>query len=370
MRQCWAKVEEILEADESLQVLNVVYEGKGRDKGKPCHKAIAYLELVPACEVGDHVLLNTTATTLDLGTGGFDFVITIERKSVPEFDGSLLDYGHVMKLRYTPLQREVPAIEEQGSPYHAVIETASSLDGIPVVCCELHSQVPLVAAAIKAGRPDAHIVYCMTDEASLMLSFSNVLKQSRSAGLIDQTISCGQAIGGDFEAVNVYSGLLAAHVALDADIVITGMGPGIVGTGTMFGHGGIGQAQAVNAVASLGGLPISVLRLSFADERPRHYCVSHHSLSALSRVTLAKSVVPIPANLSADQLEGVREELVKYHIDERHEIVEVPFKVDTIDMRGVEVTTMGRSYEDDPAFFKAAWAAGLCGAQALIARNA
>ncbi len=369
MKQCWAKVIDIIEESSSMQILDVVYEDKGRGKDRLHHQAINYLELAPHCQVGDHVMLNVTATALNLGTGGYDFVIAIERRTVPSFDGSLLDYGHIMKLRYTPLQREVPVIEEPGSPYHELMQTASDLQGMPVICCELHSQVALVAGAIKTADPTARIVYCMTDQAALMFAFSNTMRACRAAGLIDQTITCGQAIGGDLEAVNLPSALLAAHAALDADIVIAGIGPGIVGTETMFGHGGVAQAEALNHTAALGGLPLAVLRLSFADERPRHQGISHHTLSVLTRLVLAQTVIALPINLEPNEQAGVARELETYHLRDKHEIVEVPFDVEDIQMRGVEVTTMGRSYRDDSAFFKAAWAAGLCGAQALAANR-
>jgi hypothetical protein len=370
MKECWGKIVKVVEENASMQVVEVIYDdSKGPAKRRPRHRAIVYLELVPRCQGGEHVLLNITATTRGLGTGGYDFVVAVDHRDIPTFDGSLLDYGHIMKLRYTPLQREVATVEEPDSPYYEALQTASDLDGMPVVCCGLHSQVPLVAAAIKSVDPTARVAYCMTDEAALMLAFSEVNRACREAGLIDLTLTCGQALGGDFEAVNLHSALLACRVAFDADVVIVGIGPGIVGTSTMFGHGGVAQAEALNCVAALGGLPIATLRLSFADERPRHHRISHHSLSSLARLTLARTLVPVPQNLKPDEQDAVARELATYHIDEKHEIVPVPFRVADIDMRGVEVTTMGRDYPADPAFFKAAWAAGFCGAQALAAER-
>jgi integrase/recombinase XerD len=229
-----------------------------------------------------------------------------------------------MKLRYTPLQREVLAVEEQASPYHEQLKNARSIEGTPVVCCELHSQVPLVAAAAKRVNPQATVVYCMTDQAALMLAFSDVARAARRAGLIDATITCGQALGGDLEAITLHSALLAAYHVLKADVIIVGIGPGIVGSGTVFGHGGIAQGEALNAVAALQGVPIAPLRLSFADARARHQGVSHHSITALADICLTEAVIPLPKNLTLAQWQLVDTTLEHAGIYERHGRVEVP----------------------------------------------
>jgi hypothetical protein len=270
-----------------------------------------------------------------------------------------------MKLRYTPLQHEVLSVEEPASPHHAVMEQARSLEGAPVVCCELHSQVPLVAAAVRHIKPQARVVYCMTDEAALLASFSTLLARMRTSGLIDACITCGQALGGDLEAVNLYSGLLAATAVCGADVVICAQGPGIVGTATRFGHGGLAQGQALNAAAVLDGVPMAPLRLSFADARTRHQGVSHHTLTALGVASLAEAVIPVPGDLSSEQAALVDRQLEEAGIPGRHGLVNIPVDRDAIDPCGLEVTTMGRAQSDDPAFFSAAFAAGILAARFL-----
>ena len=54
-----------------------------------------------------------------------------------------------MKLRYTSLQVDAGSAEEHDPA------TATDLGGMPVVVGSLHSQVPGVAAAIRAAAPDA-----------------------------------------------------------------------------------------------------------------------------------------------------------------------------------------------------------------------
>jgi hypothetical protein len=351
MRLVWGTVSGIEKGFADYQLLAVK-----PDEGD-CASAVCYPALSGACSIGDRVLLNTTAVGLGLGTGGRHFVVA----RADGIEGVAFDEpsdGHIMKLRYTPLQRDVLAVESPESPHHAEMSQARGLGGMPVVCCGLHSQVPLAAAAIKRRDTSLRIAYCMTDSASLALPLSDVVRASVDAGLLDTTISCGQAFGGRLEAVNAHSGLLAARHVARADVAIVAIGPGVVGTATPFGHGGVAQGEAINAAAVLGGVPIAVLRLSFADTRQRHRVVSHHTLAALTTIALAPAVVALPV-LQSHLAEQVAERLDAAGAWERHRPASAQAAFDTApDMRGVSVTTMGRGPAEDPAFFAAAYAAG------------
>jgi hypothetical protein len=349
VRLVWASVVSIRREATGFEELEVALD-EGADG-----VAVNYTALSGRCCVGDRVLLNTTAVELGLGTGGKHFVVARagEGRGVAFEDESP---GHIMKMRYSPLQRDVLAVESPESPAHAVMATARSLSGMPVVCCGLHSQVPLVAAAVKQADPSLRVGYCMLDAASLALSLSDIIRQSVAVGLLDATVSCGQSFGGQYEAINLHSGLLAARHVAHADVAIAAIGPGVVGTATPFGHGGVSQGEALNAAATLGGVPVAALRMSFADARERHRVISHHTLTALSQIALTRCIVPLPAlpEEFAEQLEAVLE---SRGIPERHACVAAEARP-TPDVRGVTVTTMGRGIEDDPAFFSAAFAAG------------
>lgn len=319
--------------------------------GESVGEAICYPTLSGACAIGESVLLNTTAVDLGLGTGGKHFVVA--RAGAPLDDPSP---GHIMKLRYTPMQRDVLAVESPESRDHDTMALAESLFGMPVVCCGLHSQVPLVAAAIKQSDPGLKVAYCMTDSASLALPLSDNVRASVATGLVDASISCGQSFGGQLEAVNLHSGLLAARHVVRADVAVVAIGPGVVGTTTPFGHGGVTQGEAINAVATLAGVPVAVLRMSFADSRERHRVVSHHTISALVRVALAEAVVAVPM-LPDEMAQQVDDLLEETGVASRHRCVLVAPE-QSPDLRGVQVATMGRGPSDDPAFFSAAYAAG------------
>jgi len=150
----------------------------------------------------------------------------------------------------------------------------------------------------------------------------------------------GACFDGDQEAVNAASGLLAC----DADVIVCGIGPGIVGTGSPWGHGAAAAAEAANAASALGGRPILCARVSEADPRERHLGVSHHTRAALS-LCLGDVVVAWPAGREAPDWLAPRED------------------VDASSWRaacaGLPLSHMGRGPDDDPAFFEAAFAAGL-----------
>src|SRR5690606_18098658 len=79
------------------------------------------------------------------------------------------------------------------------------------------------------------------------------------------------------------SGFLAAAAA-GAQILVTGPGPGIAGTGSRFGTSAMEQVELLHFAAVLGGNPILAIRFSALDPRPRHRTVSHHTLTVLTHV--------------------------------------------------------------------------------------
>jgi hypothetical protein len=316
--------------------------------------AIAYPELCGEVGPGDHVLLNTTAVDLGLGTGGAHLVVAVEGREV-----DVAGAGRVIKARYTPLQLAVQTVEETDAER---LEASEGLRNVPVVCAPLHSMVAPIAAGAKRSA-EARVVYVMTDGAALAGGFSRLVPALRDAGLLDGWITCGQAFGGELEAVTVWTGLLAAKELLEAEVIVVADGPGNLGTETTWGVSALASGHALMAAATLGGRPVPALRVSFADRRERHRAVSHHSLTILADVCRVDVNVPVPALEDAAQREAVWAALRERKLEERHHLVEVDGRpaLDELAERGVEVTTMGRGIEDDPAFFLAAGAAGVLG---------
>ena len=303
--------------------------------GRP---AYVLTQLIGTVAVGDRVVVNTTATELRLGTGGWDVVHwNLERDEWSE-PGP----GHEMKLRYTSLQVDAGAADPPGHEAWAVHVAA------PVIVCFLHSQVAAVAATFKHLAPEARLAYVMTDAGALPLAISDLVVDLCGAGWLDVTLTAGQAFGGDREAVNVAHAL---DLSTDCDAVVVAMGPGSLGTDSTLGFTGLEVAGLLQTAEALYREPIVALRWSDADPRERHRGVSHHALTAL-RLTDAYARVPIPRGATVPDIGD-------------HEVVEVtvPDVGALFEQAGLDVRTMGRTPAEDPGFFAYAGAAGVLAAE-------
>lgn len=325
------------------------------DLGDRVIDALAYPGMSPRPREGDRVVVNTTGLELSLGTGGAGFILwnLDARPADPDLE------GHVVKLRYTPWQMNVLAAEAPESPHHALLLRETSLDGTPVVSCSLHSQVPAVAAGIKAGRPAARVGYLMTDGAALPIAFSRLVGDMARAGLVDVTCTSGHAFGGDLESVTIFSGLLALRHAGRCDAIVTAMGPGVVGTGTPLGTTALEQGQLLDATTALGGRAIAALRISFDDGRERHTGISHHSRTALTIAARERATVVVP-RLRPERSRALEEQLNGSAISARHEVVVADGRagIRLLLERELNPTSMGRRMTDAPELWLAAAAAG------------
>ena len=322
--------------------------------------AVNYPQLTGPVATGDSVFINACACELNLGSGGVDFVASVEAGREPESSS-----GHIIKLRYTPFQFPVLAAESPESPYHELICAFNSLEGAPVVCAEVHSQVAAIATAVKwETKGHARVAYILTEGGALPAPFSRLVGELRKRGIVDAVISAGQAFGGDYEAVNLYSALAISDSVVRADVTVVCQGPGAAGTGTPLGFSGVEQGTALNASASLGGTSIAVVRMSESDPRPRHRGISHHTITVLQRIALCRSLVPIPRH--AGHIGSAwRRALEGTGIAERHDIIPVDVEAAMRSMVSQKelFSTMGRELDQDRAFFEAAVAAGLVAGQ-------
>ncbi|TMW73688.1 DUF3866 family protein [Alteribacter natronophilus] len=338
----------------SVTVLGILEENRGvqwlaTDGG--CGRAVLYTSLYQKVKPGDRVKVNVTAGMLGLGTGGADFVCSIEREG-ESAEGT--PEGHIMKCRYLPVQQSMLTVESpENHDAAGLYQEELHLGGKRILLCELHSMLPVVWRLYRDLKPGGRLVAIIDDQAALALPFSRIL--GRLHGEEDFiSITAGQAFGGKYEAVNVLTAMqYAADTYPDALIVIT-VGPGVAGTGTRYGYSGIVQASWANLIGKKGGIPVWAPRLSQADRRNRHYGLSHHTITALTELTYADSVLPLPAG-----------EETWRHIDceavekmKRHPWIEVPEIEESRVMRwitavlgGENVTTMGRGIKEDLLFF-------------------
>jgi hypothetical protein len=282
---------------------------------------VAYPGLTGPVALGDDVVVNTQARELGLGSGGFDVLhVNLTRGlGLPAEPGA-----HVVKLPYTPVQFAVRYAEED-------TELPDVLAGMPVVCCSVHGQLAPACAALRGLR----VAYVQLQGGALPLALSDAVRVLKAHELLAATASVGACFGGDVECVSPWSALAWAKQS-GHDIVVCAIGPGIVGTGTRLGHGGLAAATAANAALALGGRPVVAARVSESDERDRHRGVSHHTRAVLDLV-LGDVVV-------ADEADG---EGWRNACD------------------GLPLSHMGHGPDEDPVFFAAAYAAGIAARRLL-----
>jgi Protein of unknown function (DUF3866) len=293
--------------------------------GAPC---VAYPRVTGPIELGDEVLVNVQARALGLGSGGFDVLYANLSRGLeltPERG------AHVMTLPYTPLQHAIVHAEEEGT-------LVPELDGVPVVCCSLHSQLAPVCAGLGHA---ARVAYVQVAGGALPVSLSDSVRALRERDLIDVSVAAAPCHDAEVQCMNVASALAWAGPR-GYDAIVCAVGPGAVGTGSTLGHGALTLADAANAASALGGAPVIAVRYSERDPRERHQGVSHHTREIIE-LCLGDVVVAWPAGLRGPA-------------DLEHEEVEVRGWRDVCE--GLPLEHMGRGPDEDPWFFAAAFAAG------------
>ena len=276
---------------------------------------VAYPRLTGEVEVGDEVLVNEQARLLELGSGGFDVLYANLTRGLglePE------EGAHVMALPYTPGQVALSHKEESD-------RLADGLARLPVVCCTLHSQV----APVCAGLAGLRVAYVQVAGGALPVSLADTLRELGKRGLIEVAAAVAPCFDGDAQFVTVAAALAWAKER-GYDAVVCSVGPGIVGTGTRLGHGALSLAEAANVANALGGRPVLAVRTSDTDPRERHRGVSHHARAVLD---LCLGEVTVASDADGEGWEEA--------------------------CAGLPLSHMGRGPDDDPGFFRAAYAAGV-----------
>lgn len=301
--------------------------------------AYALTDLIGEVALGDEVVVNTTALDRGLGTGGSDVVHwNLSNRSL-----DLTGPGHVMSVRYTPVQHDAGTWDTDDGPGAdgAPHDTRSLVADVPVVGCLLHSHAMALCAAIAAST-ELKVAYVMNEAGALPLALSDLLAASVEAGSVFVTASVGQAFGGRVEAVTTPSAV-AGCVHLGAEVVVLGAGPGHVGTGDPLAFSGLSLAGDLDLLAHLGARTALALRWSSADLRARHRGLSHHSATLLE-VMARSHDVPVPDHAMAGEVGEVLDAARSGPVPVVFEPVDV---VAACDRFGLDISTMGRSLSDD-----------------------
>jgi hypothetical protein len=305
---------------------------------------------------GDEVVVNIAAFDLGLGSGGFD-VVHVNLTRGLEGGGGQGD-EHVIKLNYSSLQHPVAPVERPNAERFLSEAmprkgTAGREEGAPapVLVLPLHGHLAPAAWAASQARPGLKVGFVQTAGGALPGSLSRDVAELRERGLLCGHATAGAAYGGEEEALSTVGALDAAAHGLGWEAILVGPGPGIIGSDTDFGHGGMAALDSAHAALSLGMPTLISPRLSSGDPRERHRGLSHHTCTVLN-LLLASVTIAVPDcdDEIVDALEGTG--------GGRHRLRAATANLDGYAASGLPARTMGRSLAEDPLFFAAPLAAG------------
>jgi hypothetical protein len=345
-------------------------------------EAIADIGLVGVAQVGDEVIVNVQALDLGLGSGGFDVVhVNLTRGLDSQRDHGPGDpaRAHVMKLNYTSLQHAVKPVEQ---------ELLQLPVQSPVAVLALHGQLAGVAWAFAQAAPGRRLGYVQTEGGALPGGHSHTVRALRERGLLAGHLTAGAAFGGDAEAITTAGALHHGLRMLGWDAAVCGPGPGIVGSSSPLGHGGMIALDSAHVSLALECATLLVARMSSGDERKRHRGISHHTLTVLD-LLLEPVTVALPAGVrspvGADLRAGLSAvfggAMPSRPPSDRPALamdVERPARIARHDWRrasvdlpayaasGLPAETMGRGLAGDPLFFGAALAGGSVLAELVV----
>ncbi|HSZ13683.1 MAG TPA: DUF3866 family protein [Solirubrobacteraceae bacterium] len=334
-------------------------------------EAIADVGLVGRTEVGDEVIVNVQALDLGLGSGGFDVVHVNLTRGLDGEGDSDPTHAHVMKLNYSSLQHAVEPVERE--PLQLPVER-------PVAVLALHGQLAGVAWAFAQAAPDARLGYVQTEGGALPGSHSHTVRTLRERGLLAGHVTAGAAYGGDAEAITIAGALHHGLRVLGWDAAVCGPGPGIVGSSSPLGHGGMVALDAAHVALALECSTLLVARMSSGDARERHRGLSHHTLTVLD-LLLEPVTVALPAGVRSPVGADLRAGLsavfggampsrptgertgLAIDVERPARIARHDWRRATVDLpayaaSGLPAETMGRGIAADPLFFGASLAGG------------
>ena len=317
--------------------------------------ALAYPRLTGPVEPGDEVVVNVEAQELGLGSGGFDLLHANLTRGLA---GGGPPGAHVMKLNYTSLQHAVEPVEEGMEQVPASIASA-------VAVLAVHGQLAPAAFAFAQRAPGLRAGYVQTEGGALPGDLSNDVAELVERGLLAGHTTVAPCFGAR-ESITVEGALTAGVSELEWDAALIGPGPGILGSASALGHGGIAALHNAHSALAVGADVIVAPRLSSGDERARHRGLSHHTRTVLT-LLLRPVTVAAPDGIAA----GVRVELEDAVAAGGHTLADTPVAglLEAYHDSGLPVTTMGRSLDQDLDFFRAALAAGAVLAQRTEGRE-
>src|SRR5262249_60842561 len=112
---------------------------------------------------------------------------------------------------------------------------------------------------------------------------ARIVKTLREQGLLCAFVTAGAAYGGEGEAVTTIGALHYGLTADGWDAAVCGPGPGILGSESALGHGGMAALDSAHAAQALACPGALCARMSSRDPRERGGGVWHHTPTCAPR---------------------------------------------------------------------------------------
>ena len=243
--------------------------------------------------------------------------------------------AHVMKLPYTPLQHAVLHAEESWG------DESLGRPRRPA------GRVLLAAQPGRARLRRARAASYGSATSSFRAAPCRCRSPTRCGRFATPRTSrrpwpSGPCFGGEIACVSTASALVAcARAGMDA--VVCAIGPGIVGTGSRYGHGALAAAEAANAAGSAGRLADpGAARLGSGRAGAPSRALAPHARHARAGAERHRGLAggPRGAGRARARRDGRCIRLAR-------------------GVRGLTLSHMGRGPDEEPWFFAAAYAAGL-----------
>ena len=302
------------------------------------------------------MVVNVEAQDLGLGSGGFDIVCVNLTRGL----GGRWGAG---RARHEAQLHADPARRRAGRGGARATRPRSS--GLPVAVLALHGQ--LAAGGVRASRGAPEARDRVRADRRRRAAGCALRRRRRAAGredLIADHVTVAPCFGGEREAITLEGALHAGARAPGLGRGLVGPGPGHPRLGLRARHGGLEALHSAHAALALGcpvilGAAAVERRSARAPPRPQPPHARRCSSCCCGR---SRSPLAAAAIASRARARARRGAAGGGHIGSSRSMSRISSER-TVES-GLPASTMGRTFEEDEDFFRAALAAG-----AVLARR-
>ena len=119
-------------------------------------------------------------------------------------------------------------------------------------CSRCTASSPRSRGPSRRRVPGSRLGYVQTEGGALAGGHSRTVRALRERGLLAGHLTAGAAFGGEGEAITTAGALHHGLRTLGWDAAVCGPGPGIVGSGSPLGHGGMSALDSAHVALALG----------------------------------------------------------------------------------------------------------------------